>query len=305
MTHLQSLTPWKHAHRFHLAGAGAEHRTIAVVALTGTVMVVEIIAGILTHSMALLADGWHMSTHMAALAIAVVAYRIARRREDDRRYTFGTGKVGVLGGYTSAVFLALIAVLMAGESIHRFVSPKVIEFDWAIRVAVLGLVVNLVSAAILGQRPHRHENGHGHAPHHDHNLKAAYLHVLADALTSMTAIVALVTGKYMGWAWMDPLMGIVGASVICVWAYGLLRDTSRILLDRQPDGSLTARIHELIEADSDTRIADLHVWQVGSGNLAAIISLVTDEPKPPQHYRRLVSGIAALAHVTIEVNPCE
>jgi cation diffusion facilitator family transporter len=274
-----------------------------VILLTGIVMQVEIVAGIYTNSMALLADGWHMSTHLAALTIAAIAYRIARRRENDKRYTFGTGKVGVLGAYTSAVFLLMIALLMAGESVHRFVNPRPIEFDWAILVAVVGLIVNLVSAALLSHKSQDHHHDRRH--HHDHNLKAAYLHVLADALTSLTAIVALVTGKYMGWTWMDPLMGVIGAVVISVWAYGLLRDTSGILLDRQPDENTTARIHQIIEADADNRVADLHVWRVGDSHSAAIISVVTHFPQLPQYYRALLADLPGLAHITVEVNACE
>ncbi len=299
--HTHDLSPWKHAHRFHVSSPTGERRTLWVILLTGIVMQVEIVAGLYTNSMSLLADGWHMSTHLAALTITVIAYRIARRRENDRRYTFGPGKVGVLGAYTSAVFLGLIAILMAGESVHRFINPRPIEFDWAILVAVVGLIVNLVSAALLGHKPH---DPH-HEQHHDHNLKAAYLHVLADALTSLTAIVALVTGKYMGWTWMDPLMGVIGAVVICVWAYGLMRDTSGILLDRQPDENTTAKIHQIIEADADNRVADLHVWRVGDSHSAAIISVVTDSPKLPEHYRALIADVPGLAHVTVEVNACD
>lgn len=294
--HIQTLSRWKHSHKFNLSNRAGERNTRLVIVLTGIVMIVEIITGLATNSMALLADGWHMSTHLAALTLTAIAYAIARRHENDKRYTFGTGKVGVLGGYSSAIFLGIVALAMAGESLRRFFSPLDIDFDWAIRVAVIGLVVNLVSAVLLKHGSHGHE--------HDHNLKAAYLHVLADALTSFTAIFALLAGKYMGWVWMDPLMGVVGAIVICIWAYGLLRATGTILLDYQSEEATANKIQRLIEADSDNRIADLHLWRVSDSNMAAIISLVTHFPRPPQHYKSLLDDIPQLSHVTVEVITC-
>jgi len=286
----------KHSHRFHSDNRKGERGTYRVIVLTGIMMIIEIIAGLLTNSMALLADGWHMCTHMAALGIAAFAYYLARRHADDKRYSFGTGKIGTLGGFASAVFLAVVALLMAGESIHRFFSPLEIDFNMALLVAASGLIVNLVSAGML--------KDHSHDGHHDHNLKAAYLHVLADALTSVTAIVALLAGKLLGWVWMDPIMGIVGAAVICVWSYGLLRQTGAILLDRQADPKTISRIREILECDSECRIADLHIWRVGSHHLSAIVCIVTHSPKPPAYYKDLLCEIPDLDHIAVEVNAC-
>ena len=292
--HTHNLQRWEHSHKFNEDNRRGERNTVRVIALTGTIMLLEIIAGLATNSMALLADGWHMSTHLAALAITVYAYRLARKHADDRRYAFGTGKVGSLGGFASSIFLGVVALLMAGESVHRFVSPLEINFDWAIRVAVIGLVVNLVSALLLHDRHHSH----------DHNLRGAYLHVLADAFTSLTAIFALSAGKFFGLTWMDPLMGIVGAAVICVWAYGLMRESGKVLLDHQAQPEILERIKKNIEADSDNRISDLHVWKVSSSHYAVIISIVTHFPVELEHYKSLIKDIPGLEHVTIEINKC-
>jgi len=270
-------------------------------------MVVEITSGWLFNSMALLADGWHMASHAAALFITVFAYWYARRHLHNKAYTFGTGKVGVLGGFTSAVVLGVVALLMVWESVQRFFEPLSINFDEAMAIAVLGLLVNLLSAWLLhqgGEHTHHHD-GHAHSHGHDHNLRAAFLHVMADALTSVLAIVALLTGKTLGWVWMDPAMGIVGAIVIGHWTYGLLRDTSRILLDGSIDEETQTQIREAIEADSDNRVADLHVWRVGANHMAAIISVVTHYPQSAEHYKSLLAGQSELAHVTVEVNFCE
>jgi cation diffusion facilitator family transporter len=205
-----------------------------------------------------------MGTHAAALGITAIAYYFARRHADNPKYTFGTGKVGILGGFTSAVVLAIVALLMAVESFERLLSPRPIRFDEAIIVAVTGLIVNLVSAYILRDRRHAHDHTGGQHRHHDYNLKAAYLHVLADALTSVLAIIALTAGKALGWIWMDPIMGAVGAAVIMRWSYGLLRDTGKILLDRDVSMETVATIYSTIEADSDNRVSDLHIWRIGS-----------------------------------------
>jgi cation diffusion facilitator family transporter len=257
--------------------------------------------------MALLADGWHMGTHAFALGITAFAYIYARRKADNPRFSFGTGKVGVLGGFTSAVVLGVVALLMTVESVERLISPTAIQFNEAILVAVVGLVVNLASAFLLqGGHDHHHgahDHAHGHDHHdEDHNLKAAYLHVLADALTSVFAIVGLLAGRSLGWTWMDPLMGIVGSFVIARWAWGLLRDTSQILLDSGVDPGIAEAVRGAIEDDGDNRVADLHLWHLSSQDVAAIITVVTHYPKPPEHYRALVSDIDRLAHVTVEVH---
>jgi cation diffusion facilitator family transporter len=276
-----------------------------VVILTGTMMVVEIVAGVLTGSMALLADGWHMGSHFAALGLAAFAYRFARRHAADRRYTFGTGKVGPLAGFASAVALGLIAFAMAYESSRRLINPVDIEYSTALLVAVVGLAVNVVSALLLREE-HHHDHGHrgpAHAHRHDHNLKAAYVHVLADALTSLLAIVALLGGAVLGLGWLDPVMGIVGAGVIVLWSWGLVRRSARVLLDFEADRQTADSIRSLIQADTGNRVVDLHLWQVGTGHLALILSIVAREPKAPDHYKRMLEGVADLSHVTIEVLP--
>ena len=309
--HSTDRSRWQHSHNFQLDCSVAERRTRIVVGITAAMMIVEITAGIAFGSMALLADGWHMSTHVAAFLITALAYYFSRRHVADPRYSFGTGKMGVLGGFASAVVLIIVALLMAGESVHRFFAPLSIHFDQAIGVAVIGLLVNLVCAFLLKDdhqhHPHTHEQGHaGHDhDHRDLNLRAAYVHVLADALTSVTAIIALTTGKFLGWTWLDPVMGIVGSVVISVWAYGLIRATSGILLDRTPATSdLPEEIRQAVESDGDSLITDLHVWQVGSGKFAAIVSIVAHDPKPAEVYRQLISQHEELVHVTVEVQHC-
>jgi cation diffusion facilitator family transporter len=301
--HQRELHRWQHHHSFgtHLRTRG-ERRTLWVVGLTLTMMTVEIAAGTVLGSMALLADGWHMGTHAAALSVAVFAYVYARRHADDPRYSFGTGKVGALGGFSSATGLAVVAFLIFGESAQRLASPVAIRFDEAIAVACVGLAVNVICALLLREY-HPEEGLAGHA-HHDHNLRGAYLHVLADALTSLLAIAALSTGKFFGWTWMDPIMGLVGSVVIARWSYGLLRDTSRVLLDAEAPEERLAEIREVIEADADARVADLHVWRVGPRHLAAIVSLVAHDPREPDHYKRLLRAQRDLVHVTVEVHRC-
>jgi cation diffusion facilitator family transporter len=258
--------------------------------------------------MALLADGWHMGTHVAALSIALFAYRYARRHSDNPFFSFGTGKVGSLGGFASAVALAVVAVLMGLESVERLVFPQTISFDEAILVATAGLAVNLASAWLLRGQPHghhHHDHDHHNNHHHrDHNLRAAYLHVLADALTSVLAIVALLCGKALGWTWMDALMGIVGAVVISKWSLNLVRQTSGVLLDGTADEVLMRDIRGAIEADADNRIADLHLWRIGPDSFAAIISLVTHQPRDPSYYKTLLRDFTRLGHTTVEVNRC-
>ena len=306
--HIHSLDRWRHHHTFGTdERRGAERRTWWVIGLTATMMTVEIAAGMVFGSMALLADGWHMGTHAAALGITVFAYAYARRNADNPRYSFGTGKVGALGGFASAVGLAVVAVMVLGESAFRLASPVAIHFDEAIAVAVVGLIVNLVSAYILRDRPEHgagegHQDHHHHHHHHDHNLRGAYLHVIADALTSVLAIAALVTGKHLGWVWMDPVMGIVGSVVIARWSYGLLRDTGGVLLDAEVASERRDAIRAAIEADADNRVADLHIWRVGPRHFAAILSVVSHNPQPPDHYKGLLTEHADLVHVTVEVH---
>ncbi len=297
--HIHTLDRWQHRHTFGTdERRGAEQRTWWVIGLTATMMVVEIAAGLVFGSMALLADGWHMATHAAALGITAFAYVYARRHADNPRYSFGTGKVGALGGFASAVGLAVVALFVFGESLVRVASPVAIRFDEAIAVAVVGLAVNLLSALILRDHHDHSEAG----DHHDHNLRGAYLHVLADALTSVLAIVALTAGKHLGWVWMDPAMGIVGSLVIARWSYGLLRDTSGVLLDAEVPAERRDDIRAVIEADADNRVADLHIWRVGPRHLAAVISVVTHQPRAPEHYKALLREHGDLVHITIEVH---
>jgi len=301
--HHDNLDRWTHEHAFGTDHqSNGERRTKWVVLLTFIMMTVEVVAGMVYGSMALLADGWHMGTHAAALGVAVFAYAYARKHARDPRYSFGTGKVATLGGFASAVGLAVVALMVLGESLMRLTSPVHIHFDEAIAVAVVGLVVNLVSALMLRGEHHHHGDTHHH---HDHNLRGAYLHVLADALTSVLAIAALATGKLLGWTWMDPVMGIVGSLVIGRWSYGLLRDTGRVLLDAEVPEESRARIRAALEADADNRVADLHIWRVGPAHMAVIVSLVTHTPRAPEHYAALLDGFGDLAHVTVEVHACD
>jgi cation diffusion facilitator family transporter len=296
--------PSRHSHTFGQdRKRPGEVRTIIVIAITGTMMVVEIAAGILFGSMALLADGLHMASHAAALSINVFAYIYARRYAHDDQYAFGTGKVNALGGFTGAILLAFFALIMAWESIKRFVHPVEIAFNQAIFVAVIGLMVNGVSVFILGyQNEHQHGDEGRHDHHHDHNLKAAYLHVLADALTSLLAIFALLTAKYLGLVWMDPLMGIVGAILVSRWSFGLIHDTSVVLLDKRGPEEIRTTIKKCIEKDESDRISDLHLWSVGPNIYAAIIAVDTSDPKPVEHYKQLIPSKLNLVHVTVEVH---
>lgn len=304
--HARSIEPWKHRHVF----LGASHtrnerRVWLVVALTGVAMVAEIAAGMIFGSMALLADGWHMSTHASALAIAALAYRYARRHAEDPRFSFGTGKLGELAAFASALLLAVVALAILAESATRLYAPVSIHYREAAAVAVIGLAVNLVSAWLLFDRG-GHDHSHAHAHHHHHhdtNFRAAFLHVIADALTSVLAIVALTAGWFFGWSWLDPVIGLVGALVILRWSYQLLRSAGTVLLDMVPDGALEQALRRRLEVNGD-RIADLHIWRVGPGHLAAIVSLVSDRPAPPSHYKALLRDIG-LSHVTVEVHACE
>lgn len=303
-----------------------ERRVWLVIAITAAMMVAEIAAGSVYGSMALIADGWHMSTHAGAMLITALAYLYARRHARSPRFAFGTGKLGDLAAFASAIVLALVALLIGWESLLRLTSPVAIGFDQAIAVAAVGLVVNLVSAWLLHDGPrhshdrghsHTHHYGHDHHGHHDHghghghhhlpardnNLRAAYLHVLADALTSVLAIVALVLGRMNGWLWADPLMGAVGALVIARWSWLLIRDAGGTLLDAPPQAAaLRNEIAGAIEQDGD-RITDLHVWQVGPGHHAAIVALLSPKPKTPAEYKSRLAQIPTLSHLTVEVQP--
>ena len=297
-----------HSHNYHSQTAERnERRTRWVVLLSAIMMVAEITVGTLTGSMALIADGWHMATHTLALGVAALAYWLARRWAADPRFSFGTGKLGSLAGFASALALAAVAVGIAWESITRFLKPQDVDYREAMLVAIIGLLVNLVSAALLhdgGQHHHHHGHDHPtdhhhHHHHQDHNLRSAYLHVLADALTSVLAIAALAAGMWLGWRWLDPAVGLVGAAVIIVWAAGLIRDTSAVLLDRVPDDALCDGIRQRIEAPGDARIADFHLWQVGPGRFAAIIALAG--PVTAAEVRRRIGPDPRLAHVTVEI----
>jgi cation diffusion facilitator family transporter len=309
MMHTHSLEHWHHEHVFLGAGHDRnEHRTWLVIALTGAMMLGEIVAGTVFGSMALLADGWHMATHAGALAISALAYAYARRHARDPRFTFGTGKLGDLAGFSSAIVLALIALLIAWEALLRLAAPTPIRFQEAIAVAVLGLAVNLASAWLLRADTHHghlhddHAHAH-HLGHEDHNLRSAYLHVLADALTSVLAITGLLAGSLYGWVWMDPLMGLVGALVIARWSWGLIRGAGAVLLDAVPDRERAETIRRTLERDGD-RVSDLHLWRVGPGHHAAVVALVTDDPHPPAHYKERLAAIPGLSHVTVEVASC-
>jgi len=288
-------------HDFLHGQAHGERRVYMVLALTIITMIVEIVAGLAFNSMALTADGWHMGTHAAAFGITIFAYRYARRHASNPRFSFGTGKVSVLGGFASAIALGVVALLMALESAHRLIAPRDIHFNEAIVVAVVGLVVNLVSALLLKEN-HHHGHGHDHHHHHDPNLKAAYFHVLADALTSVTAIVALTLGRFFGWVVLDPVMGIVGSLIIARWALGLLKDTSGILLDGSVADETRNAIRSAVEDHSECRITDLHVWAVAPGHLAVILAVQARHAYDPGDIKELLSGIPHLLHVNVEIH---
>ncbi|MBZ9558461.1 MULTISPECIES: CDF family Co(II)/Ni(II) efflux transporter DmeF [unclassified Modicisalibacter] len=304
--HHQCLDQWRHDHVFGQDRKKAgETRTLVIVGLTLAMMVWETLAGVVYGSMALLADGLHMGSHAMALGITVFAYAYARKNAGNASFSFGTGKVNALGGFAGAILLCVFALYMMVESVGRFMNPVSIAFDGAILVAVIGLAVNGVSAWILKDDGHDHDPGQArsHQASHDHNRRAAYFHVLADALTSLLAIVALLAGKYAGWHWMDPLMGGVGAILVSHWSWRLLKDTASVLLDRRRNDLETA-VKDAIE-DGDARVSDLHVWAIGPGLDAAIVSLVAHEPATPDVYRRRIRACCrSLVHVTVEPQRC-
>jgi len=342
--HTHDLSAWSHGHSFDAGNSAGERGTRAVMWITAAMMVIEIAAGWLTNSMALMADGFHMSSHAVAIGLSAFAYAAARRHAGDTRYAFGTWKIEVLGGFASAIFLLVVVALMVAGSVERLLSPAPIHYREAIVVAVIGLVVNLVCALILGDAHHHGHAGHGHDDHshhghddhgrahsrdharevnaqahahgkthehhghHDLNLKSAYLHVIADAFTSVLAIAALVGGAMFGWAWLDPAIGIAGAVVVAVWAKGLIAETSKVLLDREMDHPVVGEIREVVErggAESETRIADLHVWRVGKATYACAISVVThDRELTPVRVREWIAEHEEVVHTTVEIHHC-
>jgi cation diffusion facilitator family transporter len=314
LMHTKDISPYQHSHIFSLTEGKAERRTFWVVVLTLAMMSVEIIAGWLYHSMALLADGWHMSTHALALTISLLAFIFARRHASDRSYTFGTWKLEVLGGFTSGIILGFVGLFMGYVSIIRFFQPLEIKYNEAILIAVIGLAVNVLSMLLLnikkeGHHHHHHDHDdHEHGHHHEHenlNMKAAYIHVLADAMTSVFAIFALLGGKLMGWNWLDPMMGIAGAFLVIRWTYSLLKETGVILLDKEVGDSVSGKIKKLIESDSDTRISDLHVWKVGMNKYACIVSIIASNPRDLKYYKDILGAQSEIVHLTVEISKCE
>lgn len=302
------LNLWRHAHDFATeADHRAERRTRWVVGVTFVTMLVELAAGWLTGSMALMVDAWHMASHVGALGLAAFAYGFARRHAGDRRFTFGTGKVSALAGYTSALLLAVVAFWMAAESLQRLFHPVPIRYQEAMAIALLGLVVNLLSAWLLGHEHEHDHHAHGHdrEPEHvDHNLKAAYLHVLADALTSVLAIAALAGGMLYGWSFLDPVMGMVGAAVVGRWAWGLARGSAAVLVDAEDHGEQERALRRLIEAEGDLDVVDLHLWRLGPASRACIVSLVSHAPRPVEYYRQRLAAVSGIDHLTVEIHEC-
>ena len=300
-----SLERWRHSHQFTTHNQQGERHAYYVLLLTVVTMVIEIVAGTVYGSMALLADGWHMGTHAVAFMITIFTYQYARKHAHDKSFSFGTGKASVLGGFSSAVALGLVALIMLGESVHRLFSPEQIQFNQAILVAVIGLSVNIISVFLLKDDHHHHDHTHHHSDHdhhNDHNLKAAYFHVLADALTSVLAIFALIAGKYWGWNWVDALMGIVGAVIISRWAIGLIKQTGPILLDASIEPAYQDEIITCLESEIDTNVTDIHIWKVSADHYAAMISIVAIDPQPVEHYKKIIDKFDKINHLTIEVN---
>lgn len=319
--HTQDLSSWTHTHVFDTGNQAAERGTRLVMVITAVTMFVEIAAGLWFNSMALLADGWHMSSHALAIGLSAFAYAAARRYANDTRFTFGTWKIEVLAGFASAIFLLGIAALMVFGSVERMISPQAIHYKEAMSVTVIGLVVNLACALILGgAHDHGHDHGHHHNhgmdhkheaghPHHDLNLRSAYIHVLADAATSVLAILALAGGWFLGWNWLDPAMGIVGAALVGIWAFGLLRQSGVVLLDREMDHPVVGEIREVLEAfnggPEGTQIADLHVWRVGKDKFSCVISLVTHNAAlSATQIRNALRIHEEIVHVTVEIHRC-
>ncbi|MDQ8202572.1 CDF family Co(II)/Ni(II) efflux transporter DmeF [Pelagicoccus sp. SDUM812003] len=321
---MRSISDLQHSHTFgQEERQDGERRTLIVIAITFAMMIIEIGAGVYFGSMALLADGLHMASHAAALAINAFAYIYARRNAANPRFSFGTGKVNALGGYTGALLLAGFAVMMAWESVERLLNPVSIAFNWAIAVAIIGLVVNGASMLLLGEKGHHHHHHHGEEEHHhheddhhqhghhhhhegdhhhhDHNLRSAYLHVMADALTSVTAIVALLAAKYFGWIWMDPLMGIVGSLLVANWSLGLIRSTSQTLLDHQASDERLETLRAAV-AGADASVTDLHLWSIGPGLNNAQITIASASPLAPEQYKQRIPKALNVVHATVEIH---
>ncbi|UCV20187.1 CDF family Co(II)/Ni(II) efflux transporter DmeF [Ferribacterium limneticum] len=312
------LTRWAHNHRYSTGNAAAERGTRLVLWITIATMLVEIVAGWWFNSMAVLADGWHMSSHALAIGLSAFAYSAARKYAADPSFAFGTWKIEVLASYTSAIFLLGVAAAMIFGSVDRLLAPQEIHYAEAMAVAVLGLVVNLVCALILGQahghdhhhdHGHNHDHDHAHHDHHDLNLKAAYIHVVTDAATSVLAIAALAGGWLYGWAWLDPATGIVGAVLVALWAKNLIVQSGRVLLDREMDHPVVAEIRDVIAqlpADGQTELTDLHVWRVGTGAYACALSLLThDEMLTPLNIRDALAVHEEIVHATVEIHRCD
>lgn len=316
--HTENLSRWTHDHIFDTGNEAAERSTRVVMWITAAMMVVEITAGWWYNSMALLADGWHMSSHTVAIGLSAMAYASARRYAQDPRFAFGTWKIEILSGFASAIFLVGVAVMMLVGSVERIVSPQPIQYKEAIVIAILGLAVNIFCALILGKAHHHghshgDDHGHDHHSHHhkdlnDLNLKSAYLHVIADAATSVLAVVALFGGWLYGWSWLDPLMGIVGAVLVAVWAKGLIVETGKVLLDREMDHPVVDEIREVVQTGAsgdDTRITDLHVWRVGKNVYSCAMTVVThDATLTPDAVRERLSVHEEIVHSTIEIQRC-
>jgi cation diffusion facilitator family transporter len=316
--HSHSIDGYRHSHVFlGEAHERNERKTWTVIAICAVMMVVEIAGGLWFGSVALVADGLHMSTHAGALLIAALAYAYSRRYASDRRLTFGTGKFGDLAAFASAIVLAMIALLIAYESVDRLLAPVTIAFNQAILIAAIGLGVNLLSAALLHD-DHEHHHGHNHEDHdthasdhhhghedihRDHNLRAAFVHVAADAAVSVLVIVGLILARQFGWLWIDPVMGLIATAVILSWSWTLVRSAGAILLDASPDPALSNSIATRLEQSGD-KVSDLHLWRIGPGHLAAVISLVSDHPNPPGFYKDKLAGLPGLSHVTVEVEHC-
>ncbi len=325
--HTESIAQWQHTHIFGQDKIrSGERRTLVVIIITTLMMVVEIVTGLAFGSMALFADGLHMGSHMVGLGISFLAYLYARKHAHDQEFSFGTGKVNALAGYSSAIFLVIIALFMGYESINRFIHPVTIEYNQAILVAVIGLVVNGASMLILSEKRHSHNDArdavhilteqdldydqdheqdpseHTHAKGADHNLKAAYLHVLTDALTSILAIIALLGAKYFKLSWMDPMVGLVGAFVVIRWSFGLIQGTSKVLLDHQIPLEIQKRIVGILESYKDTKVSDLHIWSIGPGIYSSEIGIVTRHPESPNTYKTLIPADTGVVHTTVEVH---
>ncbi len=311
--HSEKIELWQHHHVFNVEKKAVEKRTLVVVIITLVTMAAEIFFGWLTNSMALFADGWHMGTHALALGISLMAYILARKYARDNTFAFGAWKIEILGAYTSAIVLGLVGFFMIYASVERIIHPLVIQYNQALFVAILGLMVNVICAIILNSAGHSHDHDHHHEEHEyanpqhhqDLNQKSAYMHVVADALTSVLAIIALLGAKYFNIHQLDPFMGIVGAVLILRWSAHLLSDTAKILLQREMDSPITGEIRELIESDGDTKVSDLHIWQVAQNQYACIVSLVTGKAYSIDDYKARLKDVHELTHVTVEIYQCQ